>query len=595
MPIAFPNFDKPGGLSGGADAWDDGPGGVILCSDFFAEPAPSGGGLITFTAHGPFDNQPGAQAAAVSTSISYAAGQPIIVEAGASATLTISDTAGLTWQLLDASLPLYFAANQEYQYVWYAIPASSGSTAITVTRASSGSYFGFMVATYESGAGTPLLVSTGSIGAYTASAEPFSNTITPTTSGSAVWTHFFTGGGSGPPAMDSGSAIYESHVIAGNRTQFRLGKTTEPLTSNSAVTISGLTDTGFQYAQWINYEVPSTSVGGGGGAVVACSVGEAAAAGVSAQVSASLVTAVGAATAASVSARVSATLATAIGASTAAGVSAQVSATLVTAVAAASATGASASISTAGSTVITCAVGAAAAAGVSAQVSATLVTAVAAATATGVSASISAAGSTVIPCTVAAASATGVGASINVASSTVITCAVGAAAAAGVSAQVSATLVTAVAAASSTGASASISTPGTTVITCAVGAAAAVGVAGQISATIRPGVGAATAAGVSVATGLRLAATVGDGTATGVLAQLQFSLSTVAGAASALGVPFIPRSSNDILPGALVGNRSYVDTTRPAQQGAARPMQQGAARPMQQGAARPPRIARTTR
>ena len=331
------------------------------------------------------------------------------------------------------------------------------------------------------------------------------------------------------------------------------------------------------------------------GAVITCAVGAAAAAGVSAQVSATLATAVAAAAAAGVGARVSATLATAVGAATAAGVSAQVSVTLATAVAAASATGASASISTAGSTVITCAVGAATAAGVSAQVSATLATAVATASATGVGASISAAGNTVIPCTVAAASATGVNASISTAGSTVITCAVGAAAAAGVSARVSATLVTSVAAASATGTSASISTPGSTVITCAVGAAAAVGVAAQVSAAIKAGVGAAAAAGVSAATGLRLAATVANGAAIGVLAQLQLGVSTAAGAAAATGVPYIPRSSNDILPGALVGNRPYVDTTRPAQEGAARPMQQGAVRPMQQGAARPSRATRTTR
>lgn len=527
----------------------------------FNQPASggSGGSPIAFTSHGPYLNVPAAGAAITSDSISYTAGQPIIVEAGSSDTLTIADTAGLTWQLLDASLPLYFAANGEYQYVWYAIPASSGTTSITVTRASSGSYYGFVVATYQSGAGTPLLKSTGSVGSYTASATPFSNTITPTTSGSAVWTSYFTGGGSGPPTMDSGSAIYSSLNIAGNRTAYRLGKDIEPLTSSAAVTISGQTDTGFQYAQWINYEVPGTSVGSGGGAVITCAVGAAAAAGVSAQVSATLATAVGAASAAGVSAQVSTTLATAVGASTA--------------------TGAGASIITAGSTVITCTVGSAAAAGVSAQLSATIATAVGAASATGASASISAAGSTVIPCTVAAAIATGASASISIPSSTVITCAVGAASAVGVSAGVSATLATVVSAASATGTSANISTPGSTSITCLVGDAAAVGASAQVSATIRTGVGTAAAAGFSAATGLRLAATVGEGAAIGLLAQLPFRLSTGAGESAATGVPYIPRSSNDILPGALVGIRPFADITRPAKLGAERPA----------------RIARTTR
>ena len=222
-----------------------------------------GGSPITFTSYGPYDNIPAAGADITSPSISYTAGQPIIVESGSSDTLTISDSNGLTWNKIDASLPFVSAAG-EYQYVWYAIPSSSGTTAITVTRASSGSYYGFAVCVYTGGAGTPIFKSTGNLAGYTASAVPFSNTITPTTSGSAVWTFYHTNGGVADPTMDSGSAVYTSLVIAGNRTSSRLGKTTEPLTSSAAVTISGVTDTAFQYPQWINYEVPSSGSGGGG-------------------------------------------------------------------------------------------------------------------------------------------------------------------------------------------------------------------------------------------------------------------------------------------------------------------------------------------
>lgn len=37
--IGQPNIDRPRGLHGGADAWDEGPAGVILTADYFQEPA----------------------------------------------------------------------------------------------------------------------------------------------------------------------------------------------------------------------------------------------------------------------------------------------------------------------------------------------------------------------------------------------------------------------------------------------------------------------------------------------------------------------------------------------------------------------------
>lgn len=39
MPVPSPNHDKPTGLSGGADVWDDGTAGLLLVQDFMQEAA----------------------------------------------------------------------------------------------------------------------------------------------------------------------------------------------------------------------------------------------------------------------------------------------------------------------------------------------------------------------------------------------------------------------------------------------------------------------------------------------------------------------------------------------------------------------------
>lgn len=36
MAVLVPQFDKRPGLSGGADAWDDGLAGILLSADYFA-------------------------------------------------------------------------------------------------------------------------------------------------------------------------------------------------------------------------------------------------------------------------------------------------------------------------------------------------------------------------------------------------------------------------------------------------------------------------------------------------------------------------------------------------------------------------------
>ena len=45
MAVIRPEADRPAGLSGGADAWDDGLAGGLLSADYFA--AAAGGGTAT--------------------------------------------------------------------------------------------------------------------------------------------------------------------------------------------------------------------------------------------------------------------------------------------------------------------------------------------------------------------------------------------------------------------------------------------------------------------------------------------------------------------------------------------------------------------
>lgn len=49
MAVPFPQYDNQG-VRGGADAWDDGPAGVLLSADYFA--APSGGPTTYFVSVG---------------------------------------------------------------------------------------------------------------------------------------------------------------------------------------------------------------------------------------------------------------------------------------------------------------------------------------------------------------------------------------------------------------------------------------------------------------------------------------------------------------------------------------------------------------
>ncbi len=186
------------------------------------------------------------------TSVKYYAGQPIIVESLSGVDLSIADTSTLTWNIGAGGV----RGDGNYGYVWYAIPPTDGVTTITVSR--SGSDWIHMVArAFEVNAGTPAGFTTGAVGSYTSAATPFSATVNPTSTGSAIWMSSQTGGGNAPTA-GSGCVIDHTGVAAGQWTLASIRPTASPLTSSSPFTLSGTTTTDFQWMAWIVYEVPST-------------------------------------------------------------------------------------------------------------------------------------------------------------------------------------------------------------------------------------------------------------------------------------------------------------------------------------------------
>ena len=196
--------------------------------------------------------------AQTSGSISYSAGQPIILEVAnaTSVTLTPSSSAGLSWTLLGSN-----TGNGGGAFVWYAIPASAGTTTVTVTG--SGGWYGDMRVTTYTGAGTPIYVNNG----YTnVGSSVISQLVNPTSSGSALWMTISDTDGNFNPAVIPGTGCSDSvgFYSSGSVCAEFLYPTTNPLTSNSAFTLSGTTS-GLCKTSWVAYEVPSATGGGGGG------------------------------------------------------------------------------------------------------------------------------------------------------------------------------------------------------------------------------------------------------------------------------------------------------------------------------------------
>jgi hypothetical protein len=204
-----------------------------------------------------FDYSALGSTSASSASLSYTAGQPILVMAAAPVAAfnpTISDTATLTWNSLGTK-----TGTNEQVVAWYAIPSGAGSTTITVSN-SALAILGFRVCTFT-GAGTPLLVGSGTTGAIT-SATTISQVVSPTTSGSALFLFVSTSGGTVntiPATANAGCTVDSNSFNNSFNAVWGIRPTTNPLTSNSSFTLSATTDGTSQDDAWLAVEVPFAS------------------------------------------------------------------------------------------------------------------------------------------------------------------------------------------------------------------------------------------------------------------------------------------------------------------------------------------------
>jgi len=196
----------------------------------------------------------------VSGTISYTAGQPILVFAGAPATAfnpTISDTAGLTWSTLSTQTG---ATGTVQTRVFLATPVSSGSTVISLANSAS-AVSGMRVKTHT-GAGTPIVV--GGAGPGTQTAYLISQLVSPTSNGSALYLWIASSGAEAatPATPGSGCTQMGSSYNAFNNANWELLPSTNPLTSNAAFTLSTTTAGGYsQDLAWIAIEAPALPTG----------------------------------------------------------------------------------------------------------------------------------------------------------------------------------------------------------------------------------------------------------------------------------------------------------------------------------------------
>src|SRR5574343_1221323 len=88
MAVTWPNADLPRGLSGGADAWDNGQAGALLSGDYFAPAAAAAGGFAS-----PVLLWPYGFGATTSASLTLAQSGSIAI------TGTVAVTGNLAWAL----------------------------------------------------------------------------------------------------------------------------------------------------------------------------------------------------------------------------------------------------------------------------------------------------------------------------------------------------------------------------------------------------------------------------------------------------------------------------------------------------------------
>jgi hypothetical protein len=191
--------------------------------------------------------------AITSGSISYTAGQPIVLLAGANTgTLTPSSSGGFTWTQIGSN-----TANTGQAAAWYTIPGSSGSSTFTMTG--SAGWIGAMRVITHTGAGTP----TNSFNGTTSTGgATVAQAITPTSSGSALWMITADNNANFNPEISPNGACSSTSLYfsSGAVCVQAISPTTNPLTSNSVFTIGG-TAASLVSTSWVAFEVPSGGPG----------------------------------------------------------------------------------------------------------------------------------------------------------------------------------------------------------------------------------------------------------------------------------------------------------------------------------------------
>lgn len=185
-----------------------------------------------------------------SNSFSYAAGDVIVVDVtlGTPASHTLTDTNGLTWTLLDSIV------GSSGAYTYYAQPASSGSTVVTLSVGSTNALF--LQPTVYSDAGLPIAVGKANIG-YITSDTPFSQVFNPASANSALRMMLVDWTGHWAIASPAANCTYtELYLDAFNsHTTASLTPTTNPRADNSSFTLGGTASSGNTIC-WLAYEVP---------------------------------------------------------------------------------------------------------------------------------------------------------------------------------------------------------------------------------------------------------------------------------------------------------------------------------------------------
>jgi hypothetical protein len=206
---------------------------------------------VTYKSYGAFNNLGVGGSNPWTATVNYVAGQPIVVGGGDSGTSpSISDTAGLTWNLLANN-----TANSNTQKLWYAIPPTSGTTTISVSNTTT-DFMGGWVLVFTANAGTPTNAVLSSNGA-TAAATHFSTTITPSAAGNAEFWWYHGGNTPGTPTPDAGTVQLAGWFTAGWQGDYLFAPTTNPVTSTSPVTLGFTSTADFQTYNFISFEVPS--------------------------------------------------------------------------------------------------------------------------------------------------------------------------------------------------------------------------------------------------------------------------------------------------------------------------------------------------